>query len=150
MEENSNPVYKDKAYGQHRELSYSYQDGGKFERTVGFHDNTDRIVLQQAWDLFDERIEDARQRVAAGKVSPVVYYMEKNLLDPLNLSMMAGISLWRVKWHFKPAVFDRLKDKTLQKYAKAFNIPVDQLKNKNIKKVHEGGTKDNEGKQSIS
>ncbi len=128
MEENQNPVYKNKAYGQYRELSYSYQDGGKFEKTVGFHGEADRLILQQAWDLFQERIEDARQRVLAGKASPVVYYMEKNLLDPLNLSMMAGISLWRVKWHFKPGVFKRLKNKTLLKYAEAFNITLDQLR----------------------
>ncbi len=129
MEENQNPVYKDKAYGQYRELSYSYGEGGKFEKTVGFHGEADRLILQQAWDLFNERIEDARLRVLAGKVSPVVYYMEKNLLDPLNLSMMAGISLWRVKWHFKPGVFKRLKQNTLQKYATAFNINIEQLKN---------------------
>ncbi len=128
MEENLNPVYKDKAYGQHRELSYSYGDGGTFEKTVGFHGEADRLILQQAWDLFHERIEEARQRVLAGKASPVVYFMEKNLLDPMNLSMMAGISLWRVKWHFKPGVFKRLNDKTLQKYAEAFNITVDQLR----------------------
>ena len=129
MEENQNSVYKDKAYGQYRELSYSYGEGGKFEKTVGFHGEADRLILQQAWDLFNERIEDARLRVLAGKVSPVVYYMEKNLLDPLNLSMMAGISLWRVKWHFKPGVFKRLKQNTLQKYATAFNITIEQLKN---------------------
>jgi hypothetical protein len=129
MEENSNPVYKDKSYGQYRELSYSYGEGGNFEKTVGFHGETDRVVLQQAWDLFHERIEEARQKVLAGKVSPVVYYMEKNLLDPMNLSMMAGISLWRVKWHFKPGAFKRLKESTLKKYAGAFNITVEQLKN---------------------
>jgi hypothetical protein len=128
MAEDQNPVYKDKAYGQYRELSYSYQEGGKFEKTVGFHGEADRLILQQAWDLFEERIEDARQRVLAGKVSPVVYYMEKNLLDPLNLSMMAGIAVWRVKWHFRPGVFKRLPDKVLKKYAEAFNITVEQLK----------------------
>ncbi len=128
MDENQNPVYKDKAYGQFRELSYSYKDGGNFEKTVGFHDQVDRLVLQQAWDLFHERIEEAKQRVLAGEVSPIVYYMEKNLLDPLNLSMMAGFSVWRVKWHFRPGVFKRLKEATLQKYAVAFNITIDQLK----------------------
>jgi len=128
MDENQNPVYKDKSHGQFRELSYSYQDGGKFEKTVGFHGEADRLILQQAWDLFKERIEEARQNVISGKVSPVVFYMEKNLLDPMNLSMMAGISLWRVKWHFKPGVFKRLSEKTLRKYASAFNITIDQLK----------------------
>jgi len=129
MEESQNPVYKDKSYGQYRELSYSYQEGGNFEKTVGFHGETDRVVLQQAWDLFQERIEDARERVLAGKVSPIVFYMEKNLLDPLNLSMMAGIAVWRVKWHFRPGVFKRLPGKILEKYAGAFNITVEELKN---------------------
>ncbi len=129
MEENPNPVYKNKEYGQYRELLYSYDKEGQFVRTVGFHGEPDRVILQQAWDMFNERIEDARQKVRAGKVSPVVYFMEKNLLDPLNLSMIAGIALWKVKLHFKPAFFKRLSEESLQKYANAFNITIDQLKN---------------------
>jgi hypothetical protein len=54
--------------------------------------------------------------------------MEKNLLDPMNLAMMAGIAIWRVKRHFKPRVFQKLNEKTLQKYATAFNITIEQLK----------------------
>jgi len=127
MEENQNKVYKNGEMGRFRELSYSYQDGGSFEQTVGFHGEADRVVLEQAWDLFKERIEDARQRVLAGKASPLVYHMEKNLLDPLNLSMMAGISLWRVKWHFKPGKFKKLSKNTLNKYALALNLTIDQL-----------------------
>jgi hypothetical protein len=125
----NNPVYKDERHGQFREMLYNYDPSGNFEKNVGFHGEADRVILQQAWDLFNERIEEARQNVLAGKVSPVVYYMEKILADPLNLSMMAGISLWRVKRHFKPKVFARLNEKTLQKYATAFQITVDELKN---------------------
>lgn len=128
MEDNSNPVYKDQRHGQSKELLYSYDKDGQFQRTVGFHGEPDRIILQQAWDHFNERIEDARQRVLAGKASPIVYYMEKFLADPLNLSMMAGISIWRVKWHMRPGVFKRLNEKTLKKYADAFNISIEQLK----------------------
>jgi hypothetical protein len=128
MEDNQNPVYKNKDYGQYRELIYSSYKEGNFEKSVGFHGEADRVILQQAWDLFKERIEDARQRVLAGKVSPIVYHMEKNLLDTLGLSMMAGISLLRVKWHFRPKAFQRLNEKTLGKYAKAFNISIEELK----------------------
>ena len=46
----------------------------------------------------------------------------------MNLSMMAGVSLWKLKLHCRPAFFKRLSEKTLAKYAEAFNIPVDQLK----------------------
>ncbi len=129
METNSDPVYTDKRHGQYRELFYNYDKTGQFEKSVGFHGETDRVTLQQAWDLFHERIEEARGKVHAGKVSPIVYYMEKNLVDPLNLSMLAGISLWKVKRHFKPRVFKRLSEKTLKKYAEAFNISIEELKN---------------------
>ena len=128
MEETSNPVYKDQRYGQSRELLYTYDEEGHYHRNVGFHGEPDRVILQQAWDHFSDRIEEARQRVIAGKASPIVYYMEKFLADPLNLSMMAGISIWRVKWHLRPGVFKRLSEKTLKKYADAFNISIDQLK----------------------
>ena len=128
MEKNQNPGFKDQDFGQSKELFYYYQDGGNYDKKVGFHPESDAVILQQAWDLFKERIEAARKKVIDGETSPVVYYMEKNLLDPLNLSMMAGISIWRVKRHFKPRVFQRLNEKTLEKYATAFNITIDQLK----------------------
>ena len=127
MEENPNPVYKDERYGQYRELLYFYDQNGKFNKQVGFHGEPDRIILQQAWDLFNERIEEAKQKVLAGKVSPVVYYMEKILADPMNLSMMAGIPIWKVKLHFKPYFFKRMGETNRKKYAEAFNITVEQL-----------------------
>ena len=119
MEENSNPVYKDERYGKYRELLYNYNQDGKFDKQVGFHGEADRIILQQAWDLFNERIEEAKQKVLAGKVSPVVYYMEKILTDPMNLSMMAGIPIWKVKLHFKPWFFKRT---CLLKSLRQFNL----------------------------
>jgi hypothetical protein len=128
METDPHTGYKNKDYGQSKELFYYYQDGGVYDKKVGFHPDTDRVILQQAWDLFHERIEAARKRVLAGEISPIAYYMEKNLLDPLNLSMVAGISIWRVKRHFKPGRFLKLKEKTLKKYATAFNISIEQLK----------------------
>lgn len=127
MENNKNPGFKNQDFGQSKELFYYYQEGGVYDKKVGFHPESDAIILQQAWDLFHERIEEARKKVLSGETSPVVYYMEKNLLDPLNLSMMAGIGIWRVKRHFKPRVFKRLNEKTLKKYATAFNISVEQL-----------------------
>ena len=128
MENNQNPGFKNKDFGQSKELFYYYQDGGAFDKKIGFHSEDDAMILQQAWDLFQERIEEARKRMQAGEISPIAYYMEKNLLDPLNLSMVAGISIWRVKRHFKPRIFGCLKEKTLKKYATAFNISIEQLK----------------------
>ncbi len=128
MDNESGKVYKDERYGQYRELLYDYDKDGNFQRNVGFHNEQERIILQQAWDLFGERIEEARQKVLAGKASPILYYMEKTMLTPMDLSMHAGVSIWRVKRHLKPRVFSRMSEKTLKKYAEAFNITMEQLK----------------------
>jgi len=50
----------------------------------------------------------------------------------MDLTILAGyvdMWKWRVKRHFKPTVFDKLNDKTLQKYADAFDISIAELKN---------------------
>jgi len=128
MEQTSNPVYTDQRMGQSRELFYYYDQDGRYVKKVGFHGEPTRVILQQAWDTFAERSEAARQKVLAGKASPIVYYMEKIFADPMNLAMMAGIPIWKVKLHLRPAFFKRLSERTLQKYAQAFNITVEQLK----------------------
>lgn len=128
MENESGRVYKDERYGQYRELLYGYDKDGSFKKDVGYHGEADRVTLQQAWDLFAERAEDAKKKVLEGKASPVLYYMEKTMLTPLDLSMHAGIGLWRVKRHLKPKVFARLSEETLKKYAEVFSITVQQLK----------------------
>ena len=129
MGDNTNPVYKDDRYGKYREMLYSYDEGKNFGQNVGYHGEPDRVVLQQAWDMFNDRIEEARQKVLAGKASPNVYYMEKILTDPLNLSMMAGVPFWKVKLHFRPFFFKRMGENNFKKYAEAFNISVEELKN---------------------
>ncbi|NQV02563.1 MAG: hypothetical protein HQ542_07960 [Bacteroidia bacterium] len=121
--------YKDPEHGHNKELFYSYDKEGNYDKQVRFHDDADRIFIEQFWDIQHDRIEDARQQVLAGKKSPIFYFMEKNLLDPMSLGLQAKISLWRVKRHVKPRVFKRLSEKTLAKYAEAFSITIEQLKN---------------------
>lgn len=128
MEEKENQVYKDERYGKSRELIYEFNDQGEYVRKVGYHDESDRLALQQAWDYMAGRIEEARKKVHAGEASPLAYYMEKGLTDPMNLGMMSGLAFWKVKRHLKPGPFNRLSEKTLQKYADALQITVDQLK----------------------
>ena len=128
-EQEFNYKYKDPEHGHNKELFYSCDKDGKYDKEVRFHDDSDRIFIEQFWDVQHARIEKARQKVLAGEKSPIFYYMEKNLLDPMNLGMQAKISLWRVKRHLKPRVFKRLSEETLAKYTVAFRITIEQLKN---------------------
>ena len=49
-------------------------------------------------------------------------------MDVGILASYVGLWQWRVKRHFKPSIFKKLKTNTLQKYAEVFEISVDELK----------------------
>lgn len=120
-----------------RELCYATDEEGNYTTVTSKGWEVKDIALQNSIQLIEERIENARQRVLSGEVSPVLYYMELNKMDVSILAAYAGYWKWRVKRHFKPSVFARLSNRTLEKYAQIFEITISQLKNVNAQQVHE-------------
>lgn len=92
-----------------------------------------KAALDESMALINERIEEAKQNVADGIVSPIIYFMELNKMDLQVLAAYAGKWQWTVKRHAKPNIFKKLSDSTLKKYADAFGISVDELKKFNGK-----------------
>ncbi|AZA48196.1 hypothetical protein EG346_08295 [Chryseobacterium carnipullorum] len=88
-----------------------------------------KAALEESLELIHERIEEARKEVANNTVSPIIYFMELNKMDLGVLSSYVGMWQWRVKRHTKPKVFKTLSETVLKKYADAFGISVDELKN---------------------
>lgn len=88
-----------------------------------------KLALNESLDLINERIQEARQNVADHIASPIIYFMELNKMDLGVLSSYVGMWQWRVKRHTKPKVFRTLSESVLKKYADAFGISVDELKN---------------------
>lgn len=92
-----------------------------------------KAALEESMELINERIEEAKQNVANNLVSPIVYFMELNKMDIQVLAAYVNMWQWTVKRHAKPKNFKKLNDSTLKKYADAFEISVDELKNFNGK-----------------
>src|SRR5690606_38734215 len=115
-----------------RELYYAVDENGEYttEKSSGWEPKT--VALNNALEEINERIEDAKQRVIAGKTSPVEYYMELHKMDVGILASYVGFWQWKVKRHFKPLVFKNLSEKTLQKYAAVFEISVEELKSMSL------------------
>ncbi|SDX03782.1 hypothetical protein [Aequorivita viscosa] len=111
-----------------RELCYAVDEDGKYTtaNSSGWEPKT--VALNNAIEEINERIEDAKNRVQKGETSPIEYCMELHKMDVGILASYVGLWQWRVKRHFKPAVFKKLNNKTLQKYADVFEISVDKLK----------------------
>ncbi|WP_310992946.1 hypothetical protein [Aequorivita marina] len=111
-----------------RELCYAVDENGEYttENSSGWEPKT--VALSNAIEEINARIEAAKERVIAGKTSPIEYYMELHKMDLGILASYVGLWKWRVKRHFKPSVFKRLRDRTLKKYAEVFDISVAELK----------------------
>ncbi|MEI7895950.1 MAG: hypothetical protein WCJ26_02860 [bacterium] len=70
---------------------------------------------------------EQREYLAAGRISPVKYYMILEDLSFSELAARAGIRKSRVKKHLDPKQFGSATAAELLKYAAVFNVPVANL-----------------------
>ena len=111
-----------------KEVCYATDDKGKYvtELSKGWDIKTN--ALDAAWIDIEERIVAAKEKVLRNDVSPILYFMEKKLMDIGILAGYTGFWKWQIKRHLKPGVFNKLSNKILNKYAGVFNVTVQELK----------------------
>lgn len=111
-----------------KEVCYAVDEKGEYTTGLsrGWQVKADAlgITLQEA----EERTANARQKVSNGAVSPILFFMELNMMDISIVSAYTGFWQWTIKRHLKPSVFNKLSDKKLAKYAEIFDITVEELK----------------------
>ena len=122
------PYWKIPEKGKTIEVFYRYDEKeGKIIRTTDSHEDHERLFIQQTWDTYGERTEEARKQVLAGLKSPLYYHMERLTMELNILAPSVSLSQWRVKRHFKPNVYKKLKRSILERYAKTFEMNVEDL-----------------------
>mgnify|MGYP002851932019 CR=1 FL=1 len=112
-----------------KEVCYVVDESGNYTKDLSSGWEVKADALNLAWQDIEKRVEDAKQKVLKGEVSPIVYYMEVKLMDLTILSAYTGFFQWTIKRHLKPAIFNKLSEKKLKKYAEAFEVSLEQLKN---------------------
>lgn len=115
------------------EMLYVTDENNNYTTAQSIGWEAKKAALDESMELINERIEEARQNVANNLASPIVYFMELNKMDMQVLAAYVNMWQWTVKRHAKPKTFKKLSDSTLKKYADAFDISVDELKNFNGK-----------------
>jgi len=114
--------------GGHRKAMYARGTDGKLHIVQSAGWEVEEIVTKQAVDDLLRLTEEARQRVLAGQTSPLEYHMYRVRMDVPLLAQASGIWQWRIRRHFRPAVFAGLSASLLTTYADAMGMTVDQLK----------------------
>lgn len=114
--------------GKFKDPIYTLDENGNYTTSYSVGWDVKNAVLKNAWGVINEKMEQARQDVINGKASPILYYMEKTIMDTSLLAKYTGFWRWRVKKHLKPKGFNKLNEETLKKYADIFDLTVEELK----------------------
>ena len=103
---------------------YHYFDGNKWVEKWEKNDEATRVIMKN----HIQELEDIRNQVLLGRLSPLAYHIQINLFNINLLSSYTGISKRRIKKHLIPNYFNQLDEETLGKYATLFEITVEELK----------------------
>ena len=114
-----------------REVYYVVDKDGKYTTGLSTGWEAKAIALDLTIENLNRDIEEARQEVINGNKSPLYYFMWREKMDEGILASYVGKFKFIVKRHFKPKVFKKLSQKTLNKYAEVFEVDVEKLINFN-------------------
>ncbi|HRG37793.1 MAG TPA: hypothetical protein PK289_04620 [Bacteroidia bacterium] len=129
MKEEDLPQDKSALGKMTREVCYVKNSEGKYTTGLSTGWEVKKDALDNAWEDIQERTEAARLAVKNGEKSPIYYFMELRIMDFQILSGYTGFWKFTIKRHMKPNVFKSLSEEKLKRYAKAFDVSVDELKN---------------------
>jgi hypothetical protein len=110
-----------------REICYAVDENGKYVLTGSAGWEPKNIANDQAWELIRDQIHDTVEKIRAGKLSPLAFFMVSHQMTPALLAQYVGFNRWRVQRHLKLSAFKKLKPEILQRYADLFDVPVNDL-----------------------
>jgi hypothetical protein len=117
-----------------KEVCYATDASGKYTTELSKGWEVKMSALDVAWQYIGERVAAARAKVLKEEASPLLFFMELKLMDVGVLAAYTGFWKWQVRRHLRPAVFKKLSDRRLRRYAEVFDISIDDL---NTLTVHE-------------
>lgn len=115
-----------------KEVCYATDASGKYTTQLSNGWEVKINALDVTWDDINQKIEAAKQKVLNNEASPILFFMEKNIMNIGILSSYTGFFKWQIKRHLNPEVFRKLSPKKLTKYAEVFNVSVDELKTMSV------------------
>jgi len=106
---------------------YAQNDDGAYDVVASSGWEVEEEATQQAVAELERLADEAYEAAQRGEASPLAFHMYDNRLDLLSLSQGTGLFQWRIKRHFKPAIFVKLSEKILTRYSEVMGISNETL-----------------------
>lgn len=113
--------------GKVAKLYYATDEQGRYSKVNSIGWEPETVAMEQAWEVVNDEVDQARKQVIEGKVSPILYYLKKNIMTVSMVASYVGTFSFIVKLHMRPYFFKKLSRKKLEKYAYTFRISVEEL-----------------------
>ena len=113
-----------------KEVCYATDADGHYTTELSKGWDVKNSANDAAWQDIDDRVRAAKERVLKNEASPLLYFMELKLMDIKVLAAYTGFWAWQVRRHMRPDIFKTLSDRRLERYAKVFEVRVEDLKNR--------------------
>jgi len=115
-------------YGGHKKLLYATDEHGDYVGVTSSGWEAETLATDSALDVLAQQQDTAWQCAQSGETSPLAYYMVYRRMDLALLAQTSGMFQWRIRRHFRPAIYSRLSKKVLQRYADALGMECATLK----------------------
>jgi len=128
LDRQSVPQDASATYGGLRKLLYAVDEQGEYTGVQSSGWEAESFSTELAVEELRRLSRDAWQRARDGKTSALEYHMYRNRMDFDTLVMVSGLWRWRVKRHFRPAVYAKLPDPLMARYAEAMGVGIAELR----------------------
>jgi hypothetical protein len=115
-----------------KEVYYATDENGNYVTALSQGWDVKSNALDAVWKDIEEKVAIARQKVLNNEASPILFFMEKRIMDIGIVASYTGFWKWQIRRHLRPEIFRKLSQKKLLRYAEAFNVTIDDLKNMNV------------------
>ena len=128
MKKEQVPQDNSRTYAGHKKVIYATNTHGGYEKVESNGWEPEELATILAVDELERLTADARQRVRQGLCSPLAFYMYHCRYDLSSLAQTTGFYKWQIKRHLRLEIFSQLPKNKLDRYANAFGITVEKLK----------------------
>ena len=127
MKLNEVPQDKAKTLAGQRKAMYAVDENGHYGVTQSSGWDVEDMVLNQAIEQYQQLTKEAIERVKKGQSSVLEVQMYQQRMDITLLAQSTGFFKWQVKRHLKPAIFAKLSQAKLSRYADALGLDLKTL-----------------------